>query len=142
MAGRLIASGQTYVIDAMKYYIDNFTSGLYVGLMTNTTTPSESDQLGAGITEISLVTSSGYSRQLVDDWGTSSGVDPILSGATATFNVSGTWASVEGYFVSESSTGNDALWAEVFPTGKGGDKHHGDRVLITPRFEEQYKGEA
>jgi hypothetical protein len=141
MAGRLIASGQTFVIDAMKYYISNVTSGLYIGLMTNTTTPSEGDQLPAGITEITP-TGSGYARQLVTTWGTTSGVDPILSGSAATFNVSGTWEAVEGYFVSITSGGFDALWAEVFPAGKGGDKHHGDKILITPKYEQQYKGEV
>ena len=141
MAGRLLASGQTFVVDTMKYYIDNVTSGLYIGLMTNTSTPSEGSQIGAGITEISLA-SSGYDRQLISTWTVSSGVDPILSGDTSTFNVSGTWTDVEGYFVSISSGLADALWAEVFPAGKGGDKYAGDRILITPRFEEQYKGEA
>lgn len=140
MAGRLIASGQTFVVDAMKYYIDNVTLGLYIGLMTNTTTPSEGDQLPAGIVEITP-TGSGYVRQLITSWGTTAGVDPILSGTAATFNVAGTWERVYGYFVSKTLSGNDALWAEVFPAGKGGDKHHGDKILITPKYEQQYKGE-
>jgi len=141
MAGILIASGQTFVVDAMKYYIDNVTSGLYIGLMTNSSTPSEGDQLPTNIQEISP-TGSGYERQLVTSWGTTAGVDPILSGDTATFNVSGVWESVNGYFVSISSGSADALWAEVFPVGKRGDKNHGDKVLITPKYEQQYKGEV
>jgi len=140
MAGILIASGQTFVIDAMKYYIDNVAGGLYVGLMTESSTPSEGSQIGTGITEITP-TGSGYERQLITSWGTTAGVDPILSGDTATFNVSGVWESVNGYFVSETATGNDALWAEVFPVGKQGDKSHGDKILITPKYEQQYDGE-
>ena len=141
MAGILIASGQTFVIDAMKYYIDSVTSGLYVGLMTQSSTPSEGSQIGTGITEITP-TGSGYERQLITSWGTTAGVDPVLSGDTATFNVSGTWESVNGYFVSISSGLADALWAEVFPVGKRGDKSHGDKILITPIYEQQFKGEV
>lgn len=142
MAGRLIASGQTFVVDTMKYYIDNVTSGLYIGLMTNTTTPSEGDQLPTNIQEISPSAGSGYERQLVSSWGTTAGVDPILSGSPASWTVSGVWENVQGYFVSVTASGTDALWAEVFPVGKGGDKNHGDRIVITPKYEQQYKGEA
>ncbi len=142
MAGILLGSGQTMVVDAMKYYIDNITSGLYVGLMTNSSDPDETYQIGAGITEVAPSAGSGYGRQLVSSWGTTAGVDPILSGDTATFNVSGTWESVNGYFVSQTETGNDALWAEVFPVSKRGDKHHGDKILITPKYEQQFKGEV
>ena len=141
MAGILIASGQTFVIDAMKYYINNFTNGLYVGLMTEPSPPPEGSQIDTGITEITP-TGSGYERQLITSWGTTAGVDPVLSGSTAIFNVSGVWESVNGYFVSETATGNDALWAEVFPVGKQGDKNHGDKILITPIYEQQFKGEV
>jgi hypothetical protein len=132
----------------MKYYIDNQTTynGLYVGLMTNTSTPSEGDQIGAGITEIAPAapTESGYERQFITSWGTTAGNDPILSGTSVTFNVSGIWEDVEGYFVSigSGSLQTDALWAEVFPTGKGGDKQDGDRIIILPKYEQQSKGEV
>ena len=140
MAGILIASGQTFVIDAMKYYIDNVAGGLYVGLMTESSTPAEASQIDAGITEITP-TGSGYERQLITSWGTTAGLDPVLSGNTAVFDVSGVWESVNGYFVSKTATGNDALWAEVFPVGKQGNKNHGDKILITPIYEQQYDGE-
>lgn len=140
MAGILLASGQSYVISSMKYYIDNVSSGLYIGLMTNTTTPSEGSQIGTGITEISPT--SGYSRQLISSWTATAGTDPTLSGSTATFNVSGTWSNVEGYFVAVTSSGINALWAEVFPAGNGGTKYNGEKILVTPIYEQQYKGEV
>lgn len=143
MAGILVASGQTFVVDCMKNYIDDL-GGLYIGLMTNSTTPGEASQIGAGITEIDPtgdLTGSGYERQLVSTWAASAGVDPILSGDTASFTVSGTWQQVNGYFVSVLGAGANVLWAEVFPVGKTGDKHHGDKILITPKYEQQYKGE-
>lgn len=140
MAGRLLASGQVWVIDVMKYYLDN-VSGVYLGLMTNGTTPSEGDQLPTNITEISP-TGSGYNRRSISSWAVTSGVDPYLTGDTIEFNISGTWENVNGYFVGLTPSGNDAIWAEVFPVGKQGTKYHGDKVLITPKYEQKYYGEA
>jgi len=142
MAGILVASGQTFVIDTMKYYIDNISNGLYVGLMTNSTLPNEGSQIGTGITELSCI---GYARIHQSSWGSTAGIDPVLSGATVAFTVSGVWEDVNGYFVSLTSgkTGNaDVLWAEVFPVGKRGDKNNGDKILITPIYEQRYYGEV
>jgi len=140
MAGRLLASGQVWVIDVMKYYLDN-VSGVYLGLMTNGTTPSEGDQLPTNIEEISP-TGSGYNRKFISSWTMTSGVNPYLTGDTIEYNISGTWENVNGYFVSISSSGNNALWAEVFPVVKQGTKYHGDKVLIIPKYEQKYYGEA
>lgn len=140
MAGRLLASGQVWVIDAMKYYLDN-VSGVYLGLMTNGTTPSEGDQLPTNIAEISP-TGSGYNRRFISSWTVTSGVDPYITGDTIEYNISGTWENVNGYFVSISENGDDALWAEVFPVGKQGTKYHEDKVLITPKYEQKYYGEV
>jgi hypothetical protein len=141
MAGRLVASGQTFVVEAMKYYIDNVATNLYIGLMKNTTTPSESYQLGAGITEITP-TGVGYCRNAVGSWGITRGNDPILSGSMVTYNITSTWSDVQGYFVCQTSGGNDILWAEVFPAGKGGTKYSGDTINIIPSYEQMYKGEV
>lgn len=145
-SGILISSGQNYVIDALKTAIDAI-SGLYVGLMTNSTQTAEGAQLpNAGITEISYgltpVQYSGYSRQLSATWTKTAGVDPYLTGSTVTFEASGTWLSVYGYFVSVTASGNDALWTEVFPADKGGTKYSGDKILITPKYEQKYESEA
>lgn len=145
MAGLLLVSGQQHMIDLLGTYANS--SGLYVGLFQSPLTLSVSDeakQLPSDIQEISAhPTSSGYERQLVSSWTSVPGVDPKLSGAVATFNVSGTWSAVNGYFVSLGSgtAFYDALWAEVFPEDKRGDKHHGDTVLITPIYEQKADGE-
>lgn len=143
MAGILLASGQNWVIDAMATAISGL-GGLYVGLMTNATTPSEGSQIGAGITELSPAPAgSGYTRLLsASPWSTTGGIDPTISGTLVQFTVSGTWASVNGYFVSLDSSGNNALWAEVFSVDKQGTKYNGDRVYITPIYEQKYDGEA
>ena len=140
MAGRLLASGQVWVIDCMKNYLDT-VSGVYLGLMTNSTTPSEGDQLPSNIEEISP-TGSGYNRRALTGWTVVSGVDPYILASTVEFNISGTWEDVNGYFVSGSPTGNDAFWAEVFPAGKTGTKYNGDKILITPKYEQKYYGEV
>lgn len=142
MAGRLLASGQTFVTNAINYYIANGTESgaLFMGLMENQSTPSEGAQLPSTITEIS--DASGYSRQEISSWTITSGVDPKLSGSAVTYTVSGTWSSVYGYFVSETDDGNDALWAEVFPVNQGGNKHHGDTIIISPVYEQMYYGET
>lgn len=138
-SGILLASGQNWVIDRMKEYFD--VSGMYVGLMTNSTQPSEGDQLPTNISEVS---GSGYSRQVCSTWTkyNDGGVDPYLQGNTVTFEASGTWTNVYGYFVGTDASGNSALWAELFPAAQGGTKYNGDKILITPRYEQKYEGEA
>lgn len=131
-SGILIASGQNWVIDTLKTYLDS--SGAYVGLMTNTVRPTETSQISAGITEVS---GSGYSRQSVSSWtkGNDGGADPYLQGSTVTFLPSGLWSNVNGYFVSTNASGANALWAETFPAVYQDDKDNGDTVLVTPKFE-------
>lgn len=142
MAGILLASGQTWVIDALAATISGL-GGLYVGLMTNSSTPAEGNQIGAGITELSPAPAgSGYTRLLSSSpWGTTAGVDPTISGTLVTFTVSGSWASVNGYFVSLDASGNNALWAETFSVDKQGTKDDGDRIAVTPIYEQKYDGE-
>ena len=142
MAGILIASGQTWVIDQMASGIAAL-GGLYVGLMTESSNPSEGSQIGAGITELDPTPAgSGYSRQLSASWTATAGSDPTLSGDAVVFIVSGSWADANGYFVSLDSSGNNALWAEAFSVAKQGTKTAGDRVTITPIYEQKYYGEA
>jgi len=140
-SGILISNGQNFVIDRIKEYLD--ASGSYVGLMTNSTQPAEASQLpsASGITE---VTGSGYERQSIASWTkyNDGGLDPYIQGDTVTFTASGNWNSVNGYFVCLSSSGSDALWAEVFPIADGGTKYNGDKMLITPKYEQKYYGEA
>lgn len=147
-SGILISAGQNYVINCIKTKIDA-SGGLYVGLMSNATQTAEGAQLpyAAGITEITdsaggPVVCSGYSRQLCVNWTKTPGVDPYLTGDTVTFEASGTWLNVYGYFVAETLAGYDALWTEVFPADKGGTKYSGDKILITPKYEQKYESEA
>jgi hypothetical protein len=132
-SGLLLEDGQVWVLDAMKASI-NTAGGLYVGLMSNSTKPSETNQLPSDITEI---TGSGYARQLSSTWLVSSGVNPYIQGSMVTFTASGNWSNVNGYFVSESLTGNDALWAELFPIEKVGNRSDGDTILLTPVYEQK-----
>jgi hypothetical protein len=136
-SGILLASGQNFVIDQLKAYLD--VSGVYVGLMTNSTQPAEGAQIGAGITEVSGV---GYGRQLSSTWTKTGGVDPYVLGSTVTLEASGTWLSVNGYFASLTVSGSDAVWAELFPAEKAGTKYSGDKMLITPKYEQKYENEA
>lgn len=137
MAGVLLQSGQVWVVDQMKAKIDSL-GGLYVGLMTNSVTPNETNQIGNGINELDPTPGGGgYSRQFVSTWTVNSGVDPTLSGSAATFEVEGVWENTNGYFVSITANGSDALWAEVFPVEKQGDKHSGDRIIIIPIYEQK-----
>lgn len=139
MAGTLVQNGQEWVLSQMLTYLN--TSGVYVGLMSESTTIPETGQVGAGITEIDPlgdVTGSGYVRILASGWTQTNGVDPYVTGPAITFNVSGTWQSVNGYFIATGSGLADAsaLWAEPFPSGKFGDKTDGDRIIITPKYEQ------
>lgn len=142
MAGILLASGQTWIVTQMADQIATL-GGLYIGLMNESSNPSEGSQIGAGITELDPTPAgSGYSRQFSVTWVNTSGVDPQLSGEAVTFIVSGSWASTNGYFVSLSSSGNDALWAEAFSVSKQGTKNAGDRITVSPMYQQKYDGEA
>ena len=137
MAGTLLVNGQEWVLDRMLSKIDE--SGVYIGLMEESTPIPETAQVGAGITEITPApTGSGYTRQLCSGWSKTTGNDPYITGPAVTFNVSGTWSSVNGYFVATESglATATALWAEPFPAGKLGDKTDGDRIIITPKYEQ------
>jgi len=144
MAGILLVSGQTWIVDQMKTTIDGL-GGLYIGLMTDSATPSEEAQVGAGITEINPVapTGSGYNRILCDTWTVVSGVDPVLSGESVMFYASGVWENVRGYFVALGAVSGvaDALWAEPFPLEKQGNKVDRQRIYINPIYEQHYCGE-
>ena len=137
MAGTLIVNGQGWVLDRMLEYIN--TSGLWIGLMEENTPIPETAQVNAGITEITVApTGSGYTRQFCSGWAKTVGNDTYITGPAVTFNVSGVWSSVNGYFVATTSGLADAtaLWAEPFPSGKFGDKTDGDRIIITPKYEQ------
>jgi hypothetical protein len=132
-SGILLQNGQVFILDAIKNYIATVTSGVYVGLLTNTTRPAETYQLptASGITEVSGV---GYARQLCTTWLVNSGVSPYIQGDNVVFNASGTWSSVNGYFVSTTISGNDALWTELYPLNLAGPKTSGDILNITPKY--------
>jgi hypothetical protein len=142
MAGILLQSGQAWVGTLINRQIIS-NGGLYIGLMTNTSIPSETGQLPTQIVELSPAPAcSGYTRQLCTPFTYYSGIDPYLQGTETTFLVTGDWNSVYGYFVSLDNTGNSALWAELFPVGKRGDKHDGDEIKVTPIYEQKYDTEA
>lgn len=135
MAGTLLVSGQTFVLDQMLDYFN--TSGVYIGLMKQTSTVSQSSNIAAGIVEIDPTgeaTGSGYARLYSSGWVLTESNDPFITGPTVTFTVSGVWQSVNGYFISLTETGNDAIMAEPLPAEKQGDKTDGDTLKITPKY--------
>lgn len=137
MPGTVLSNGQNWILDQLMGPVNN--SGLWVGLMQETATISETAQINAGISEISVApTGSGYQRKPCIGWTKVGGTDPYISGPTVTFDVKGIWPSVNGYFVATSSTINSAtaLWAEPFPSGKFGDKTDGDVIIITPKYQQ------
>jgi len=140
MAGTLLVSGQEWVLDQLMTMLN--TSGVcWVGLMQEGYPLAETAQIGAGINEIDPLgdgTGSGYLRQYCSGWTKTLGNDPYISGPAVTFNVSGTWQAVNGYFVATASGLSDAsaLWAEPFPSGSMGDKIAGQQIIITPKYEQ------
>lgn len=137
-SGVIVASGQNFVLDQVNSFLN--TSGVYVGLMTNSTTPLETKQIGDGITE---VTGSGYERQSCSTWTkyNDGGVDPYIRGNTVTFSPSGLWGNTNGYFVSLTAGGSDVLWAQLFPLSHQKDYDTGDSILVTPKFSVKDKSE-
>lgn len=130
-SGILVNYGQQFIVDQIASYAND--SGFYLGLMTNHNTPSPLDaQLPTDIEEI---TGTSYQRQHITSWTIYSGVDPYIQGSQVTFNVSGTWSNVYGYFLSLTISGNDAIATELFPTAYGGDKIDGDIIKLTPKLE-------
>lgn len=131
MAGTLLCSGQEWVLNRMLDYINS--SGVYIGLMEENSKVPEASQIGDGITE---TTASGYVRSYSSGWSLTVGNDPYISGPSVTFTASGTWQSVNGYFVSSTSGTATALWTVIFPSGMIGDKADGDQIIITPKYEQ------
>jgi hypothetical protein len=111
---QILASGQHFAIDSIKYYIDNVTSGLYVGLMKNTYVTRD-QQLPDDIVE---VTSSGYERKLVTGWTKYTNINPYLQGDETSWTDVQSWEDVNGYFVSTTASGEITLWAQAFPYNK------------------------
>ena len=139
-SGVVLQNGQEFILDAIKYYVENASGpvpsgSLWVGLFTDTTSPTTSGDLGSGITELAGATN--YTRQESSSWIVTSGVPPYMEGSQVEFPVSGTWSSVNGYFVSTDVSGvatDNVLWAELFPVTKRGDKEAGFSLYVTPRF--------
>jgi hypothetical protein len=135
MAGVLLDYGQE---DILNVFFKNVAvhSNLYLGLMTETSNPALTANLGTGITE---VTGTDYARIAIvrnTDW---TKVGQIVTAAEKTFTVgAGGWADVNGYFVAVSSAaGTDVLWAEAFPAAQQGDKLEGDTIKITAKYEQK-----
>lgn len=128
----VLDSGRSYIVDAIKYYIDNVTGGLYVGLMKNTSILI-TYQLPSTITE---VTSAGYSRKLCNSWsvGTTTNSDPYLEGTSIEWTNVENWSDVNGYFISTSETGNVALFAQLFPYNKRGPRPGISTIKIIPKY--------
>jgi hypothetical protein len=134
MNGIISTSGQYWILDAIKTKIDS-NSGLYVGLMSNTTTSNRSYQTPSGLIELSNSTCSGYSRQLCSNWTISSGTDPYLIGSGVTFTISlGSWPNVYGYFVSYNNSNSGVLWSELLPSDKAGVIASGNPIIISPIY--------
>lgn len=136
MPGVLLNNGQQDIIDV--YFGTNSGAqhaNLYLGLMTQTSNPALSAQLGSGITE---VTGTDYARIAIavdTDW---TRVGQIVTAAEKTFTVgAGGWSDVNGYFIALSSGGNDAIMAEAFAAAQQGDKLEGDTIKITAKYEQK-----
>jgi len=140
MAGTLLVSGQEWVLDQMLVYL-NTSGACWVGLMQESSDPLPASQIGAGITEIDPLgdgTGSGYLRQYCSGWVKTLGGDPYISGPAVSWTVSGSWQSVNGYFVATASGLSDAsaIWAQPFPSGSIGDKTDGKEIIVVPRYEQ------
>jgi hypothetical protein len=134
MNGIISTSGQYWLLNAISTKI-NSNGGVYVGLMTNTVTPTRGSQTPSGLVELSSTTCAGYSRKLCSGWLPVSGSDPCLLGSGVTFTVtSGSWANVYGYFVSYNNTNSGVLWSELLPPDKAGVIASGNPIIISPRY--------
>lgn len=133
MNGIILTSGQYFILNSINDKITSF-GGLYVGLMTNQVSPERTYQTPSGIIELSSVTCSGYSRQLCASWTVGANPDPYIIGSGVTFTImSGSWNNINGYFISESQTGNDCIWCENFPIDRNV-VSSGNPILIYPRY--------
>lgn len=103
-------------------------------------------QLGSGLTEVS---GTGYSRIQLNrgSWTISEEliggkIRIVASYAQQTFTVgAGGWSNVKGYALALSSTGNDVIAAESFPSGQQGNKVANAQLKFTPRMLEKREGE-
>lgn len=126
-------SGQHFILDSIVNSINN-NSGLYVGLMTNKVPSERSYQTNNGITELSSVNCSGYSRALCSGFIKYGTTNPYIQGSGVYFTIaSGSWSNVYGYFVTKD-TGNSVLWSELFPPDKAGVIPSGEPIIITPIY--------
>jgi hypothetical protein len=100
----------------------------YLGLMTNATNPTVTDQIGSGITE---VTGTNYARLLVTrdtDW-TVAG--PLAISGIKIFNVgTGGWLQCNGFILCETLAGNDAVLAQAFPVAMQGNYDEDEEIEI------------
>jgi len=132
MAGVLLNNGQDHVLSVV--FKTTAVQNYFLRLMTETSNPALSAQVGSGITEVTGTDYAAITLTRDTDWtGPSSN---IVTSAQKTFTVgAGGWANVSGYFISLTSTGNDAIWAEAFPAGQQGNKIENDTVKPTLTFE-------
>jgi hypothetical protein len=130
MAGTWLNKGDEHVLDVLLE--GTAVQNYYLRLMTQTSNPAVTAQVGSGITE---VTGTDYAAILITrgtDWSRSGSV---ATAAQKTFTVgAGGWSTVNGYFISLTDTGNDAIYAEAFSANKQGNKDEGDTVKVTARL--------
>jgi hypothetical protein len=130
MAGVFLDKGQEHLLDVQ--FEATAVQNYYLRLMTQTSNPAVTAQVGSGITE---VTGTDYAAILLtraNDWARTG---QVVTGAQKTFTVgAGGWTGVAGYFVSLTDTGNDAIFAEAFSANKQGNKDEGDTIKVTPKF--------
>jgi hypothetical protein len=134
MAGYLLDDGQAHIVGVL--FEATAVQDYYLALIEDTTI-ALSDQIGAGLTEVS---GTGYARITLTratDW---SIVGALATALVKEFTVgAGGWANVNGYAVCLSSTPTtgDAIWAEVFPAGDQGNKTVGTKVQVVCKFEQK-----
>lgn len=136
MNGILSVSGQEFILRAISTKIDSI-GGVYVGLMSNYITPERTYQTpsGAGISELSSTTCSGYARIRCSGWTYVASPTPHLRGSGLHFTIaSGSWSDVYGYFVSNNNANSGVLWSELLPPDKGGLISSGNYLILTPRY--------
>lgn len=134
MAGMLLDDGQAHIANVL--FEATAVQNYFLALIIDTDL-SLSDQIGAGLTE---VTGTGYARMTL-----TRGTDWTIVGAIATavskeFTVgAGGWSTVNGYAVclSDVETTGNAIFAEIFPVPDQGDKPEGRKIQVVCKYEQE-----
>ena len=143
MSGIIVKDGKNHIAEII--FGSTPLQNYWLGLMTNgdITKDEVTDydiQLGSGLTE---VTGTDYGRiELTrnSDWAIVAG---LATSNEKTFTVgAGGWDNVKGWFLAESESGNDVVWAESFPVGQQSNKAATSLVKIIAKITQKAEDEA